>query len=141
MSYLSSHSVLPHSLYFREKSSPFPHWTVSSHAYPCNLYDILLRVKITGLSRSAEFYKVRLDQDSIRRWSTIESAISQRVPNYEPSLHKDEQGSYLSIPANVGSDEALQSNTTVIHLRVKWIYKTSYGTNRVLLYVYDGTTQ
>ena len=141
MSYLSSHQITPSAIYFREKNDPFVHWTVSSSSYPCSLYDVLLRVTVRKILTVRDTIQIYMDPESLGRWKTLESAMHLAVPQYMSSLHSGagEGGDYLSVPANRESCAAVASGPSVLHLRVKWIYQTSYGKTRVLLYIYDGT--
>jgi hypothetical protein len=139
MSYLSSRHIVPSSLGFHEKQTPFVHWTVYSESNLCSVYDPFLRVRVRKIQHVNDMIRIYLESDSLLLWKGIEERIMRDIPRFESGLRVSHEGEYLSIPNNIGSQTAVHSNPSVIHLRLKWIYKTSYGAHRVLLYIYDGT--
>jgi hypothetical protein len=139
MSYLSSRSIVPSSLGFHETYTPFAHWTVYSESELCSFYDPFLRVRVRKIQHVNEMIRIYLEPESLLKWKAIEAVIVRAIPRFESGLRVTHEGEYLSIPKNIGSQTAVHSNPSVLHLRLKWIYKTSYGAHRVLLYIYDGT--
>lgn len=130
---------MPSSLGFHEKQTPFVHWTISSENSLCSFYDPLLRIRVRNIHHSKDMIRIYPEPESLLQWKAIEAVITRAIPKFESGIRVSHEGDYLSIPKNSGSQDAIHSNPSVLHLRLKWIYKTSYGAHRILLYIYDGT--
>jgi hypothetical protein len=137
MSYLSIQTIRPDTISVREEDSPFPHYSLYSRGYPCELYEILLRVCITSIECYHGHYRIRLVSKDRRIWMALESTIATHIPSYIRALRKDEHGSYLYLPYNQMSQLALQKRPRHLHLRVKWIFQGNAGSHP-LIYIYDG---